>query len=58
MATGHEKERDKQIYYNTCDDLSKTKIKAADLPAKVVAWRLDPLTLVDQFEVCILLTDK
>jgi hypothetical protein len=52
-ATEQECEREKNIYYNTCAELSRTRIAAQDLTAYAQGWRDDPSALISQFEVSV-----
>ena len=53
MATGLDGELEKQVYYNTCAEMSSTRFASRDLAAALNKWRSDPAPLVEQFEVSV-----
>ena len=53
MATGSDGELEKRVYYNTCAELSSTRMASRDLASALERWRSDPAPLVEQFEVCV-----
>ena len=53
MATGTETERERQaVYYNTCVEMSRTRLACKDLASALKLWRVNPTVLIKQFEVC------
>ncbi|XP_076441097.1 receptor-type tyrosine-protein phosphatase F-like [Babylonia areolata] len=50
MATGAGGEQEKQVYYNTSPEMSRTRIASHDLASCLDKLRADPMPLVEQFE--------